>query len=91
MTTQRAPALDPDPLDGFRLSNREVLLTSGRPDPSVPAATVTAGNTERAEEEETDHVNEDSMHSFPASDPPGWITMWAGTPTTNEGRGEEVV
>jgi hypothetical protein len=56
----------------------------------VPATTVTAGNTEGAEEEK-DHVDEDSMHSFPASDPPGWITMWAGTPVTNEGQSEDVV
>ena len=59
------------------------------PDATVRATTATAGHTEGAEEEK-DHVDEDSMHSFPASDPPGWITMWAGTPT-NEGQREEVV
>lgn len=29
-------------------------------------------------------VDEDSMLSFPASDPPGWISMWLGKPTNVE-------
>ena len=58
-----------------------------RADPA-PVTAETAGRTVGAEGE-TDHVHEDSMHSFPASDPPGWITMWAGTPTTNAGQREE--
>ena len=66
-------------------SRRRAEAAGVAPDRTVPATTVTAGNTEGAEEEK-DHVDEDSMHSFPASDPPGWITMWAGTPATNEGQ-----
>jgi hypothetical protein len=71
-------------------SRRRAEAAGLGPDPTVPATTVTPGNTGGADEEK-DHVDEDSMHSFPASDPPGWITMWAGTPTTNEGQREEVV
>jgi len=53
-------------------------------------AAVTVGDTARADEER-DYVGEDSIHSFPASDPPGWIAMWAGTPITNADHREEVV
>jgi hypothetical protein len=42
-------------------------------------------------DEERDDVGEDSIHSFPASDPPGWISMWAGSPVTDAEHPEEVV
>lgn len=42
-------------------------------------------------DEERDDVGEDSIHSFPASDPPGWISMWAGSPITDADRPEEGV
>ena len=41
--------------------------------------------------EERDDVGEDSIHSFPASDPPGWISMWAGSPITDAEHPEEGV
>jgi hypothetical protein len=34
--------------------------------------------------EERDRVDETSIQSFPASDPPGWISMRLGTPTNAE-------
>lgn len=37
-----------------------------------------------AVQEDSDHVGDDSMQSFPASDPPGWISMWLGAPTNAE-------
>jgi hypothetical protein len=48
---------------------------------SAPAAVVEQG--------ERDEVFETSIGSFPASDPPGWISMWLGPPASATDRAGE--
>jgi hypothetical protein len=51
----------------------------------------TSAGDRAATGQKRDDVGDDSVHSFPASDPPGWIPMWAGAPTINTEHHEEVV
>jgi hypothetical protein len=62
-----------------------------RNDVTLGTAGAAASRESMPTDEERDDVGEDSIHSFPASDPPGWISMWAGSPTTDAERPEEVV
>lgn len=67
------------------------------PTPAIPRAAFAAANAvatrptspavdpgASAVQEDSDRVADDSMQSFPASDPPGWISMWLGAPTNAE-------
>jgi hypothetical protein len=76
--------LDAQPLETTRQTGAE------QPQRAHTGPLLIAGDTARADEER-DYVGEDSIHSFPASDAPGWISMWAGTPMTNADHCEEVV
>jgi hypothetical protein len=51
--------------------------------PRRAGTAMTVGDSAAAGEER-DYVNEDSIQSFPASDPPGWISMWLGPPINAE-------